>query len=242
MCDGAIAQLTEARDLEAVLGIKNAAEAFVTYTRKWRAAAEAQNACRMVVLIAEAKIGAELKAAQDRGQVATQKAGRPISVRRADTSATTLSKIGITRQRASDFKKLAKAGPGVIQAEVQKANAEHRVVTRRSIIDAVKRHALGANADLPSPAKAREMSRQTGAAVLASDHHYHHHVDPDDRQAQLDWYEFSEPITKLADLAITTDRALKVMLPSQIERIRDPLAKALAWLTTFQERLYVQTS
>lgn len=56
----------------------------------------------------EARIGAELKAAQERGEVATRERGRPVNVRASDTFAPlTLPDLGITRQRASEMKKLA---------------------------------------------------------------------------------------------------------------------------------------
>ena len=59
-------------------------------------------------LLAEARIGAELTAAQERGEVAAQGANQ--HVRGPDIQAATLPELGIPRQRASEFKKLAKAG------------------------------------------------------------------------------------------------------------------------------------
>jgi len=63
--------------LEEVFGIRDTAEAFGVYTRKWKAAAEAQNSTALVVLLAEARIGAELKAAQARGEIANR--SEPVS-------------------------------------------------------------------------------------------------------------------------------------------------------------------
>jgi hypothetical protein len=54
--------------VEETVGLRNAAEAFAVYTRTMKAAVEAQNQCQLVVLLAEARIGAELKAAQERGR------------------------------------------------------------------------------------------------------------------------------------------------------------------------------
>jgi hypothetical protein len=60
----------------------------------------ASGAIRARVALAEARIGAELKAAQERGEVATQANGRPISVGDADTYPATLPDLGIPSQRA----------------------------------------------------------------------------------------------------------------------------------------------
>ncbi|WP_291295850.1 hypothetical protein [Elioraea sp.] len=137
LCDDAIQRLGDARDVEEVMGLRNAAEAFSLYTRKMKAAVEAQNQCQLVVLLAEARIGAELKAAQERGEVATQQAGRPVSVRAADTSPATLPDIGIPRQRAAEMKKLAAMGEPRIRAEVAAATRERRAPSRRRILDAI---------------------------------------------------------------------------------------------------------
>ncbi|MEO3472502.1 hypothetical protein AAFN86_11590 [Roseomonas sp. CAU 1739] len=66
-------------------------------------------------VLAEVRIGAELKAAQERGEVATQAdhgAGIQASVRTADTRPATLPEIGIPRQRAAEMKKLAEVRAG----------------------------------------------------------------------------------------------------------------------------------
>ncbi len=67
----------------------------------------AQTACTQVTLLAEAKIGSELKAAQDRNELA-----RPNEPVRQYAPASgilkaTLPGIGIPRQRAAEYKKLA---------------------------------------------------------------------------------------------------------------------------------------
>lgn len=132
LCDRAIDGLNEARSLEEVFGIRNAAEAFATYTRKYRAAVEAQNQCQLVVLLAEARIGAELKAAQERGEVGSQ-GRRSDIVRASDEVKPTIPEIGIPRQRASEMKKLAEAGDNAIREEVAKATKEGRRPSRERI-------------------------------------------------------------------------------------------------------------
>lgn len=138
LCDVAIARLGEARDVEEVVGLRNAAEAFAVYTRKMKAAVEAQNRCELVVLLAEARIGAELKAAQERGEV--ERAGgdrRSTNVRGSDNGPAKLPEIGIPRQRAAEMKKLAEAGEERIRDEVARASDERRRPSRRNILGAI---------------------------------------------------------------------------------------------------------
>lgn len=121
LCDRAITGLTEARTLDRVREIAGMAEAFAAYTRKMKAALEAQNAVQLVVLLAEAKIGAELKAAQERGEVARAGGDRQSNVRAADNGSASLPELGIPRQRAAEMKKLAAAGAARIRQEVRNA-------------------------------------------------------------------------------------------------------------------------
>ena len=76
-------------------------------------------------VLAEARIGAELKAAQERGEVARADGAvnqhRREGVQGADTQPATLPEIGIPRQRASEMKKLAEAGEGAIGVKRQRA-------------------------------------------------------------------------------------------------------------------------
>lgn len=60
------------------------------------------------LLLAEARIGAELKAAQERGEVATQER-KASTVRASDGAPASHADLGIPRQRASEMKKLAAA-------------------------------------------------------------------------------------------------------------------------------------
>ena len=79
-----------------------------------KAAVAAKNECELVVLLAEARIGAELKAAQERGEVATRDDNlrRGAEVRSSDIGKATLPEIGIPRQRAAEMKKLAEVRIG----------------------------------------------------------------------------------------------------------------------------------
>jgi hypothetical protein len=130
LCDEAIGQLREARDVEEVVGLRNAAEAFAVYAAKYKAAVDAQNHCKLVVLLAEARIGAELEAAQKRGDVAQKNEPVTQYVRSADIPPkATLPDLGIPRQRAADMKALARKGEPAIRAQVKAATDAGRTVT-----------------------------------------------------------------------------------------------------------------
>lgn len=92
------------------------------------AAVTAQNQCTLVVFLADARVGAELRKAQEAGQLATQADhGKGIqSSDRASDTRVTLEEIGIPRQRASEMKRLAEVGEPAIRAEVKRANDEER--------------------------------------------------------------------------------------------------------------------
>lgn len=67
---------------------------------------------QLVVFLADARVGAELRKAQEAGQLATQAdhgKGIQSSDRSSDTRVT-LEEIGIPRQRASEMKRLAEVG------------------------------------------------------------------------------------------------------------------------------------
>lgn len=69
-----------------------------------------QNQCQLVVLLAEARIGAELVAAQERGEIAAR--NEPVSQYVQGPNILrkpTLPDIGIPRQRAAEYKALADA-------------------------------------------------------------------------------------------------------------------------------------
>jgi phage N-6-adenine-methyltransferase len=135
LCDQAIVDLQEARTIEEVRRVGDLASAFAAYTRKIKAALEAQNTTQKVVLLAEARIGAELKAAQERGEVARK--NEPVSqyVRTSDILPATLSDLGITRQRAHEMKRLADVGPAAIEEAAQAANEAGERLTRDAVFN-----------------------------------------------------------------------------------------------------------
>jgi len=139
LCDRAIVDLREARTIEDVRSIGDIAAAFREYARKIKAAIEAQNATQTVVLLAEARIGAELKAAQERGELARADGGvnqhRREGVRASDTLPTTLDALGIPRQRASEMRQLADIGEVGIREAARVANDAGEPLTRSAVFN-----------------------------------------------------------------------------------------------------------
>ena len=78
-----------------------------TYTAKHKAAQEAQDACARIVVLAEKKIGQEIIAAQQRGELATQQR-KPSTVPFGNgANPATHDDIGITRRQAFEFRQMA---------------------------------------------------------------------------------------------------------------------------------------
>lgn len=157
-----------------------------------------------------------------------------------------IAEAGLTKSEAYRFQELA--GPREEQAQkaahagaenyFAQARADKKPATMDGLRKAVKGavHAtVGKPEPLPTPAEALEISRKTGEGVPASDGNLHTYVDPADRQKQLDWYSFQEPIVALAKLEIKPARGMEVMTASQARRIKKPLTAALAWLKVFEE-------
>lgn len=134
ICDDAIAALGVARGIEEVASIRAAAAAAAEYARMYRAAVQAQNATKTVVFLAEARIGRELKEAQERGEVGAQ-GRRTDLVREPDEVKPTLSDLGIPRQRAAEMKQLAELGEEAILEAAAAANAADEPLTRADVFN-----------------------------------------------------------------------------------------------------------
>jgi len=130
----------------------------------------------LVVLLAEARIGAELKAAQERGEVARPGGDRMSNARTSDNAPLTLEAIGIPRQRASEMKTLADAGEIAIRVEVDTATKEGRKPSRSNIItEARKRKRVKhtTKADRLRLEKSKTRARPGGKPANISRHDYH---------------------------------------------------------------------
>ncbi len=166
------------------------------------------------------------------------------------SKAEAIADAGLSKSEAYRAQELAgpreeraqKAGKAAAEVYFAKARATKVPGTMEGLKQAVTgavQATVGPKPDkpLPTPAAAREIARATGEGVLASDNHYHFDVKPEDERKQQDWYQLSEPITALAAISFPPARGVDAMLPSQVERIRQPLVAAIAWLKELQERL-----
>lgn len=135
LCDRAIVDLREARTIEDVRSIGDIAAAFREYARKIKAAIEAQNATQTVVLLAEARIGAELKAAQERGELGAQGRRSDLNLVRDADEVPTIDSLGIPRQRASEMRQLADIGEVGIREAARVANDASEPLTRTAVFN-----------------------------------------------------------------------------------------------------------
>jgi hypothetical protein len=117
-----------------VRGIGDLAAAWREYLRRHKAAVEAQNLAQQVVLLAEAKIGAELEAAQKRGEVAQHGGDRGNQHSGGKLPDGNLANIGLTPKRAHEARKLAHAGAERIADARAQADAEGRRLTKTEVL------------------------------------------------------------------------------------------------------------
>lgn len=133
LCDEAVRDLGEARDIASVLEIRNRAEAMRVYARKKDAALHAQNRCTQVVALCERRIGKELIEGKERGEIAGQKDAwrwRKDQIGDSNLVKPTLADLGLTANQSSDYQALARAPEKLIHETVVKANAENRPVSK----------------------------------------------------------------------------------------------------------------
>lgn len=105
--------LAEARGLFEVRDVRSVAVAAVAYARAKDLGEDAIRSANRIVILATARIGEEIVAGQERGEIATADGGRPVSVTAADTSPATLPELGISRNLSSTAQRLARAGERV---------------------------------------------------------------------------------------------------------------------------------
>ena len=100
----------------------------VTYAQKRGAAVEAKNTCTKIIKLAEARIGRELKAGRERGEIATQRerTGKAVLEKHQDGKPT-LADIGISYDQSVDYQILGEAPETVIVETVDHA-ADERLV------------------------------------------------------------------------------------------------------------------
>ena len=130
----------------------SSAEALEVFARKLNAARTARNACSELVILAEQRIGRELKAAQERGELATRADGTTIRDHVPQGNKVvpaTIAEIGLSRKQAMHAKRLADVPEAAIKAEIAAANAEDRPASRARILAAAP---PPAPAPMPTPA------------------------------------------------------------------------------------------
>jgi hypothetical protein len=127
-------RLLDARSSGEVLEAKKIAEAALPLARVTRAANETHGDCIRIISLAEIRMANEIDAGQERGEVATQERGRPVSVQGSGTSsAATLDELGVSRQRLSEWREVRDAGPDVVESAIQEALDEGRAPTKADI-------------------------------------------------------------------------------------------------------------
>jgi phage N-6-adenine-methyltransferase len=159
LIDRARARLAEARTSAEVLEARAAAKAVLEYARVTRATREAQADCFLIIKYAEMRLVEEVRAAQERGELARHGGVRKseikprtsgldgaacesgISPRGSGTDPATLDEIGISSQRFAEWSEVYDAGgTAIIKDAIQTALDEGRAPTHADIHRAIKGH------------------------------------------------------------------------------------------------------
>ncbi|MCC2654035.1 MAG: hypothetical protein K0Q60_4201 [Microvirga sp.] len=159
LCDQAIRDLSEARDMEAVKVIHTAAEMMRLHARQRRLGAQAQNRCTEVVVLVEKRIGQEVEKGRAEGTImkARQNRSRHELPGSRETQVTPVSaaELGLEKHHLRASREMANVPVEVIHEAVEAANAEGRVVTKADI-----KRAAGVKFSYDSKAKAGRGRRQ----------------------------------------------------------------------------------
>jgi hypothetical protein len=147
LIDRARARLAEARSSAEVLEARAAAKAVLEYARLTKATRKAQADCFLIIKYAEMRLVEEVRAAQERGELARhggvrKSAIKPrtsgldraacesgISSRGSGTDPATLDEIGISSQRFAEWRELHDASENAVEAAIQSAVDEDRAPT-----------------------------------------------------------------------------------------------------------------
>jgi hypothetical protein len=103
---GGARMLAEARDLSEIRNIRSIAVAAAAYAGARDLGQDAVLSASRIVVLATERLG-EIIAGQERGEIAKQSDGRPVSVGPSDTSPATLDELGISRDLSSAAQRLA---------------------------------------------------------------------------------------------------------------------------------------
>lgn len=217
LIDDAMRQLDEARGIEGVLKMRDKAEALKVYAHKRNAAVGAQNQCALIVTLCERRIGHELRKARERGDIQPLGGNRFLGAAGTGTKPPSITDLGISRQSASEYQRLADVPEPVIRAAVDKATAESRPIRKREIMEAAvpkPRKAEPARQPLPEP--------KPHLRVVKSTLH--------DRAAQL-----CHLLARLSELSEEVDpEALRREFPHRLrQNYLRTLRPALGFLTRF---------
>lgn len=159
LIDRARARLAEARSSAEVLEARAAAKAVLEYARLTKATRKAQADCFLIIKYAEMRLVEEVRAAQQRGELARHGGVRKgeikprtsgldraacesgISPRGSGTDPATLDEIGISSQRFAEWSEVYDAGgTAIIKDAIQTALDEGRTPTNADVQRAVRGH------------------------------------------------------------------------------------------------------
>ena len=145
LIDRASARLAEARTAGEVLEARDMARAALDLARALakvtEVANETQADCLRIINRAQGRLATEVDQAQQRGEVQRAGGDRRSATARAPrtTAAVTLSEIGVSRQRLSEWREVRDAGEDAVEEAINTALSEGRAPTQADIRRNVRR-------------------------------------------------------------------------------------------------------
>ena len=136
LIDRAKRELDEARDIGAVLRVRDAAEALAGYTKRRKRLLAAHNRLMGILALCERKIGTELAAMRKHPPGPAPKIGN--SAEPIPEEPPTLAELGLTKRQSAEFQVLARVPDTVILDAIAVAGAEGRPASRRDYLAAAK--------------------------------------------------------------------------------------------------------
>lgn len=114
LIDSASRHLAEAKTSAELLQARDVAKAALHYAKITKATNDTQADCLRIIISAQNKMADEIDAGQERGEVAKKSESYV-----QDTDKTTLTDIGISRQRVSEYRKMRDMGEEAINDAIQ---------------------------------------------------------------------------------------------------------------------------
>lgn len=132
-------RLIEAKSSAEVLEAKHLAELALHYSKVTKAANETHADCLRIIARAEIRMANEIDRGRAAGELASRGGDRDSNVRSPDNrNEATLSDLGVSRQRVSEWREVRDAGEDVVEQALSDALMDGRAPTKSDVLNHVR--------------------------------------------------------------------------------------------------------